>query len=423
MLKTMVEEHPNQWDQLLPKALMHYRSAVNASTGFTPYRLMFGREMRLPIDAMMGDPPGMTPKLLPQYVADQRDQILTTEQMARDNLQMAQRHQKDHYDIRSKVQHFKVNDLVLLYSSAVPQGVHKKFFKRWTGPWKVVNVLSDVDYRIHFVGSDRGRLRRVRKVVHTNHLKMYHIHPILTDNAERAHRPPEVDETGCAQKPPGEDGTGRAQRPPGEDGTGRAQRPPGEDGTGRAQRPPGEIENWRAQRPPGVNDAGRAQSPPTDDVVPVKHTRHGPRPPEVDTGRAQRPPEVDDTRRAQRPPDDDTVIAQRSIEENTGRAQRPPEVDETGRAHRPPEVDDAGQVQKPPEAEDTGSAQMSPGVNDTGHAQMPPDDEVGRARMTDRRTENDSDETVENTEPFVGRPTRARRIPRKFDEFDMNWGD
>ncbi len=92
MLKAMVEEHPNQWDQLLAKELIHYRSSVNASTGFTPYRLIFGRGMRLPIDAMLGDPPGMTPKLLPPYVADQRDQILTTEQMARDNLQMAQTH-------------------------------------------------------------------------------------------------------------------------------------------------------------------------------------------------------------------------------------------------------------------------------------------------------------------------------------------
>ncbi len=56
MLRAMVEGHPESWDQLLPKALMHYRSAVHPSTGFTPYLLMFGREMRLPIDAILGDP-------------------------------------------------------------------------------------------------------------------------------------------------------------------------------------------------------------------------------------------------------------------------------------------------------------------------------------------------------------------------------
>ena len=28
-----------------------YRSTVSESTGFTPYRLVFGREMRLPIDS------------------------------------------------------------------------------------------------------------------------------------------------------------------------------------------------------------------------------------------------------------------------------------------------------------------------------------------------------------------------------------
>ena len=50
MLKRMVSLHPRKWDTLLQKALMHYRSSEHSSTHFTPYRLMFGREMRLPID-------------------------------------------------------------------------------------------------------------------------------------------------------------------------------------------------------------------------------------------------------------------------------------------------------------------------------------------------------------------------------------
>ena len=31
---------------------MAYRSAVQASTGYTPYFLLYGREMRLPLDVI-----------------------------------------------------------------------------------------------------------------------------------------------------------------------------------------------------------------------------------------------------------------------------------------------------------------------------------------------------------------------------------
>ena len=58
MLKCMVEENPMKWDLLLQKALMHYRSSVHSSTQFTPYALMFGREMRLPLNVCLPDLPG-----------------------------------------------------------------------------------------------------------------------------------------------------------------------------------------------------------------------------------------------------------------------------------------------------------------------------------------------------------------------------
>ena len=46
MLKRAVEEHPDTWEETLPQVLMAYRSTIHSSTGYTPYRLAFGREMR-----------------------------------------------------------------------------------------------------------------------------------------------------------------------------------------------------------------------------------------------------------------------------------------------------------------------------------------------------------------------------------------
>ena len=50
MLAMFAGEHKDDWDDLLPPVMMAYRSSVHESTGFSPYRLMFGEECTLPID-------------------------------------------------------------------------------------------------------------------------------------------------------------------------------------------------------------------------------------------------------------------------------------------------------------------------------------------------------------------------------------
>ena len=44
------------WDLNLGLVLIAYRSAVQSSTGFTPHFMLFGREMRLPLDVMYRPP-------------------------------------------------------------------------------------------------------------------------------------------------------------------------------------------------------------------------------------------------------------------------------------------------------------------------------------------------------------------------------
>ena len=50
MLRRAVASRPYDWEPLFPTVLQAYRSTVSESTGFTPHRLVFGREMCLPID-------------------------------------------------------------------------------------------------------------------------------------------------------------------------------------------------------------------------------------------------------------------------------------------------------------------------------------------------------------------------------------
>ena len=45
MLAMFAGENRDDWDDLLPTVMMAYRSSVHESTGFSPYRLMFGEGM------------------------------------------------------------------------------------------------------------------------------------------------------------------------------------------------------------------------------------------------------------------------------------------------------------------------------------------------------------------------------------------
>lgn len=50
MLRRAVNKRPYDWEPLLPAVLQAYRSSISETTGYTPHRLVFGREMRFPID-------------------------------------------------------------------------------------------------------------------------------------------------------------------------------------------------------------------------------------------------------------------------------------------------------------------------------------------------------------------------------------
>ncbi|CAC5365555.1 unnamed protein product [Mytilus coruscus] len=54
MISKFVPKHQKDWDQYLPYLMMAYRSSVHETLGETPYFMMMGREVRLPIDLIYG---------------------------------------------------------------------------------------------------------------------------------------------------------------------------------------------------------------------------------------------------------------------------------------------------------------------------------------------------------------------------------
>ena len=92
MLSKFVHENQWNWDRLLPLLAMAYQSAVHESTGCTPNELMFGRDVRLPVDLMFGSPPvPVTPQDSTALAWQLREQVSKIHQLARGNLNIASR--------------------------------------------------------------------------------------------------------------------------------------------------------------------------------------------------------------------------------------------------------------------------------------------------------------------------------------------
>ena len=135
-----VAEEQEEWDQFLPKVLLALRASTHETTGFSPSMLMFGRELRLPIDAMREGPPSEQPPDYPSFVKRQQEILKGVYGRVGENLRVNLRHQKD--------------------VCSVPRWVHRKFYRPWSGPWRVVKVISDVTYRIQCEEATPTRERR-----------------------------------------------------------------------------------------------------------------------------------------------------------------------------------------------------------------------------------------------------------------------
>ena len=147
MLSAHVNEHHNDWDIHLQQCLLAYRSSVHSSTLQTPAKLMFGREMRLPIDLMFNTAQGSctTPS---DYLSSLRGTIQRAYDHARSAGANAQRRQKTEYDVRARQYKFQEGEFVYLHNPVLKAGECSKFHRPWKGPYKVVTVIDDVVVRI-----------------------------------------------------------------------------------------------------------------------------------------------------------------------------------------------------------------------------------------------------------------------------------
>ena len=169
MLRRFSREAPKNWDELLPYLLFAYREVPQASTGFSPFELLYGRHVRGPLDVLKDswvgekeDSEGEQNVL--EYVVKMRERLANLTECVSENLEKAQNKQKSYYDKKARSRSFSPGDRVLLL---LPSST-RKLEAAWQGPYTVIEKVGPVDYKLS-MPKRRGKTN----VFHVNMLRAW----------------------------------------------------------------------------------------------------------------------------------------------------------------------------------------------------------------------------------------------------------
>ena len=168
MLSKCIDKNQSDWSTLLPFVLMPYRSSVHESTGFTPYFLVFGHEMSVPLDLMYQPPEHSEPSSLKKQVLERQEAIRKTFELVRRNNTAQQLRRSALYYRKVHGPVYKEGDCVLDHYLVTPPGCSPKLSSHWRGPYLIIKCLNDVNYKIEEIGIGK------HLIVHYDRLKRYH---------------------------------------------------------------------------------------------------------------------------------------------------------------------------------------------------------------------------------------------------------
>jgi len=165
MIKRVCTDYPTEWHKCIDPLLFSYREVPQEATGFAPFELIYGRNVRGPLSivkALWTDNPNEEIRTAYDYVFELREKLQNTMDIAQQNMSEAQKRNKRYYDRRAKDQNIRIGDYVLLL---LPTKTNK-LMMQWKGPYKVEAKLYENNYRI--------RINKKLRTYHVNMLKRYH---------------------------------------------------------------------------------------------------------------------------------------------------------------------------------------------------------------------------------------------------------
>ena len=169
-LSSFVNSRATDWDDHLPAICMAIRSAVNRTLGETPNIMMLGRQLRVPLNLWVGEPPEVQYEVMStsEYVVALSEAMKEAQTAVSEQLDAKYEYQKTHYDRNVRPQTYTVGQACWLRMFPNIQGRSKSLIPPWDAAWIVVKQLSAVHYTI------QKTLRSRTHVVHGDRLRVFY---------------------------------------------------------------------------------------------------------------------------------------------------------------------------------------------------------------------------------------------------------
>uniref|UniRef100_A0A3B3R7J6 Integrase p58-like C-terminal domain-containing protein n=1 Tax=Paramormyrops kingsleyae TaxID=1676925 RepID=A0A3B3R7J6_9TELE len=165
-IRAYVDDKHTTWDRYIPQICFALRTAPHESTGQTPSMMLYGRELDTSLDLVtqpvwdgMEDPEIPYPESLRLTLQEAHDH-------ARAALEISHKRRKMHYDKSRRSVLYAIGYLVRVKTHPKSDALANftaKLAPLYSGPYRVTQVLSDVNYRL--AKSDKGQDAGVYHVV------------------------------------------------------------------------------------------------------------------------------------------------------------------------------------------------------------------------------------------------------------------
>ena len=144
MLRKTASEDGKDWDRMIPYLLFAYREVPQSSTGFSPFELLYGRDVRGRLDVLKEtwEAGQKSEESVVSYVMSTQQKLKEMAECVKENMLEKQDKQKQWYDVKARLREFKAGDpvLVLLPTST------NKLLAQWQGPYQVLERMGQVTY-------------------------------------------------------------------------------------------------------------------------------------------------------------------------------------------------------------------------------------------------------------------------------------
>lgn len=145
MITIYSQKDQRKLNEVLPQVMMAYRAASHPSIGVSPNKMVLGRNVVMPLEAI-----GPRPKdnseapETDEYVLKLQENLAKVHELARNCLKQNSNYQKKYYDSKAEVRKFYEGQSVWLYDASKKVGVCSKLTCKWKGPYVITKKIDDV---------------------------------------------------------------------------------------------------------------------------------------------------------------------------------------------------------------------------------------------------------------------------------------